>query len=892
MARQPRSARFWRCMGEVKKIAGEDLSEKELTDLAERLLSRARRIRADRGGMSADEAVSEALKGISEEIITESKLKKRSAYLTVAATAREATYMEQVWGDAPSKGLETIMVGANTARRGAQRSIDADQKGLANQLIAGFEADIERLGAQKHRLYASGQLDEKVYQALDQMYSPQPDFSKIDRDARDFAQIIFKYQESIRVMKNAAGAWIAKLQDYVTHQSHDMFTVRRAASRLDPNHKITGLYRNDEAAHYKAWRDFVVPLLDTTKTFGDFTADQTEKFIHRVWLNIASGEHLKSGASSNGFPSHSTLAGKMSQPRILHFKDAASRYKYDSTFGRGGSLYERIQLQLQYSGHDIALMRRFGPNPQETYNRLKQAARRLTEMSINARDITKWHQTEMMLDAYFDELTGRANTPGDNPLSTAIRSVRLLNTLSKLGSAMLSAISDTAIAASEMRYHGLGLTKSWAVQLDGVFSGRGARGPQRADRMRLASELGVAVDYLRSAVWSRFSAEDAQPGWATRVQHAFFKANGLMWWTDTLRLANAQAIAHNLALSAQRPLAQLDASMQRLFKLFDITGAEWELMRARGVGTIEGKEYLSPRAAERLTDVEIAQLLVSEGVKPTTRRISERRDLVQTKFRDFISARSDYAVIAPGPRSRVYMRGAAMGAAPGSLSSEIYKSLFQFKGFSLAIIEKVWGREVFGYGETGRIRDINKTGMQGLASFIVYSTFLGFVSMYLKAVFNGRYIRPPESPEEGGKLLIQSFLQGGGAGIYGDFLFGQTRDRFGHSAFSALLGPGFASVEDLYSMAKGAPGALIEGGGALFGGDGEAASKWAGKNLMTLISHAPFVNLFYTKMALDYAILYRLQEELSPGSLKRMEKRIREERGQEYFFPPSQQFGQ
>lgn len=892
MVKQQRSAKFWRCMREVRKIAGETLTEAELTELAEKLLSRARHMREQRSGMSADEAVEKALKEMSETILRDSQLRRRSAYLTQNAVAREAAQISQNWADAPRDGLAATIVGSNIARRGAQRSIDADQKGIANELMGGFAADVERLGVGKYKLYASGDLDAQVYKALDQMYRPEPDYTSIDRDAREFAQIVYKYQEALRTQKNKAGAWINKIPDYITHQSHDMFKVRRAAAQSAQNKaqgrldKMRNYFKANEAEHYQAWRDFALPLLNEKETFGDMTPEQQDRWMRRVWRNIASGEHLKSGSSANGFMAASSLAGSMSQPRILTFKDADARFKYDQAFGSGGSLFERVLNQLYYGGHDIALMRRFGPNPTETYKRLKKTVRFLTEDSADARDIATWHRDERLLDAYFAEVTGDAMTPGTDPFSQALRASRLIATLSKLGGAVISSMTDTAVAASELQYHGMSLGGAWKAQLDGVFQGRGARGAVRADRMRLASEMGVAIDVLRSATWSRFSAEDALPGWAARMQHFFFKANGLMWWTDTLRMANAQSISHNLALSAGRPLVQLDSAMQRLLKLFDIGSAEWDLMRAKGIDMVEGREYLSPKGASRITDVEIAQLLKQEGVKHTSRRIAERRDLIQTKFRDFISARADYAVISPGPRTRTFMTGSRFGVQPGTPMAEAFRSVTQFKGFPAAIMEKVWGRELFGYGESGRARDVTGTGMGKLAQFIVYSTFLGFAAMYTKAIFAGRTINAPEDGEQGSKLLLAAFLQGGGAGIYGDFLFGQAKDRFGHSAFSSLMGPTFGSVEDLYRMARG-------GISAPFADDaGKAASSWAAQSFNIGISHLPFVNLFYARAALDYAILFRLQEEVSPGYLKRMEKRLEEERGQEYFLPsPAETFG-
>ena len=48
------------------------------------------------------------------------------------------------------------------------------------------------------------------------------------------------------------------------------------------------------------------------------------------------------------------------------------------------------------------------------------------------------------------------------------------------------------------------------------------------------------------------------------------------------------------------------------------------------------------------------------------------------------------------------------------------------------------------------------------------------------------------------------------------------------------------------------------------------------------------MNLFYARAAFDYLILYRIQEWLNPGSLKRMERRLKQDSNQTYLLPPSQ----
>ncbi|MNO05529.1 hypothetical protein D3C81_2269540 [compost metagenome] len=56
------------------------------------------------------------------------------------------------------------------------------------------------------------------------------------------------------------------------------------------------------------------------------------------------------------------------------------------------------------------------------------------------------------------------------------------------------------------------------------------------------------------------------------------------------------------------------------------------------------------------------------------------------------------------------------------------------------------------------------------------------------------------------------------------------------------------------------------------------------------IGQTPFMNLFYTRAALDHLFLYSVQESLNPGALRRMERRIEQENGQSFLLAPSQSY--
>jgi hypothetical protein len=51
--------------------------------------------------------------------------------------------------------------------------------------------------------------------------------------------------------------------------------------------------------------------------------------------------------------------------------------------------------------------------------------------------------------------------------------------------------------------------------------------------------------------------------------------------------------------------------------------------------------------------------------------------------------------------------------------------------------------------------------------------------------------------------------------------------------------------------------------------------------------NAPMINLFYTRAALDYLILYSAQETINPGYLKRYERQLKQQQGVNFLLSPS-----
>ena len=116
-------------------------------------------------------------------------------------------------------------------------------------------------------------------------------------------------------------------------------------------------------------------------------------------------------------------------------------------------------------------------------------------------------------------------------------------------------------------------------------------------------------------------------------------------------------------------------------------------------------------------------------------------------------------------------------------------------------------------------------------------------------------------------------LAGGGGAIYGDFLFGDMKSRYGNNIITTAAGPGaqdFANVGDIW-------GKWMEGDAA------------ADELFRLAMNNLPFAGTGPLRTALDYIILNEIAENLSPGYLRRTEQRLKRNVDQEFFFPPSQQ---
>jgi hypothetical protein len=154
---------------------------------------------------------------------------------------------------------------------------------------------------------------------------------------------------------------------------------------------------------------------------------------------------------------------------------------------------------------------------------------------------------------------------------------------------------------------------------------------------------------------------------------------------------------------------------------------------------------------------------------------------------------------------------------------------------------------------------------------------LGILAQTVNDLLNGKDVRNYNPAEQYGvQNNIAALLKGGALGLYGDFLFSGTTQTSRTGPVASALGPVAGLAEETFNLTQGNIVQAIKGEDTNFGAE---ATRWVKGN-------TPGASLWYSKAILDHLIFQQMQEAMNPGYLRKMERRLQQETGQEYWWEP------
>jgi len=814
--------------------------------------------------------VDKVAKEVSDQIKLEKKINKRNALENEIKGRKYVEYILDNFNDNPQEGLVSILVGTNRRVTGARSAVSVQQHASVNQLIAGFNQKLrqnnvttlfEKMDKETQRrvvrtMYELNQ--KKTY--LEELTGLEPPIKETNPDIIKLAKIMEEYSETIRLKLNDRGANIQKLWGYIVRQSHDPYSIRDAAKKLgknldeieaDPNLRGSDINYNK---NFTAWKNFVLEKLDKERTFAG--VDDIDQFMLFAYNSLVKNENLKSDGADFSYGARATkdVAKSSKFKRVLHFKTADDWFDYNDVFGVG-NLKESFFSGLQTAGRNMGIMDTLGTKPAENFEKIRKAVAK--RMVMEKRD--QGPVSSKQFDKFLKVVDGSIYTVENFGVAKYSAIARALSSMAKLGGATVSAAADIGLYGSEMRYQG----KSF---LGGMFEALSslARIKNTKQKKDIAEMLGFIADNTIYDIAGRYQVGDNLSKGFTKAQRFFFKVNLLSWWTNTLKEGAMLGMANYFAKQKNLSFDSLNPQLKNLFKIYNIDSTKWNVIRKTAMEKADdGTEFINIGLLDQISDADVKKITGIDDL--TAREIGIEKDKFKASVSGMLLDRSIYAVIEPDARVRATM---TQGQLAGTAWGEALRFFFQFKAFPLSIVQKVLGRELDYF--KGENKEVQR-GIVGLAAIVVTSGLLGYLSMTIKDLLKGRSPRDPTKV----KSVMAAFLQGGGLGIYGDVLFQETRS--GGDILGQLAGPVPLTAFDLVQAIK-------------YGIRGEGGK--AGRTAYRAVSQSiPFLNLFYLKTAFDYLIGYSIMETMSPGTLRRIENRMRRDYNQEFLLTkPSTQF--
>lgn len=834
------------CIAAIQK-ADPSLTEDEIAGLVEDLQTRQKILVATGEAATEFDAAMKAADIIGKQVELAASIKKRQDaenFLKMNAA------MKQVEGFAdPVIGLKSFLVGSNKFTLNARNSVMAAQIGLRNRYLSGFDADLLRAGVKDAWLHGDRDLKLETAKVVVAINKKQ-DLKGFSADAQKLGAIIQKWQEVARVGTNKAGGYVGKLDDYFMSQSHDPLRVR-----------TYGGQNGDE------WVKYMAENLDLQR-MGIADAATAERMLREEYSQIIHRDHKTEmqGAGTTGLPSN--LAKRVSAERVFHFKDTEAAFAYNEKFGRGDFTLAVIG-GLERAARNTALMQKMGTNPEHFLDAM------LEKLRVKHKDAPV-EQTDRLRNAAegfrtsLKHLDGRANQVGNESLANAGLILRTLEN-GKLGGMIFSQLSDISTFGAMARSNGGSMIQAMLARIGQGF----ARGSD--EQKAFASSLGVYFDHFTSILHTQHVPEGGLPGWLAKGHTMFMRLTGGPRWQDASRSAAGYMLGNIGARNAAHDFANLPAGYRDQLQRYGITADDWEVMRTHGVKEFEGERYLLADNFGAVPDAALAPMVQGKIEAIQARKVSDEakaagirraydqaREDLSAKLYNMYADQIGFMALEPDAQTKALMYG---DTQRGTVRGEFWRTLLQFKSFTFAYTQKVLGTvlRADSIGEGVKNLATGRGDMATLAGLMAASTIFGYISMSLKDLSKGR--TPRDITEQPYAVTLAALAQGGGAGIWGDFMFGET-NRFNGGLAKTLLGPGFG---DMVSIAELAQRSIH--------GDGKAAD-W----VQEMYSKVP--QLWYTRFIMDQMFMYRLYEAISPGHLARVESNMRQKQGTEFFLRP------
>lgn len=768
-------------------------------------------------------------------------ISQRQAAIDFVARQKMLARVRSFGEDFYVEGLLSLATGSEMLRFGARDSAAARQLSRSTEWADGLKRKMRKEGVWE--VFLSGDMDAQIFKAHSRLYDDNPDLTGINANAVKIAKAMFELSETMRLTQNDLGAFIPKLRDYITHQSHDQAKIYNAG--------------------FEQWRQKVEGWFDFRYM------PKTPKFLKELYTELATGTFeadLPTSASDNDFRIGANVAKRVSMSRQIVFKEGAW-LEYNKEFGQN-TLANAYMRGINRAAEVSGVMSVLGTNPMSNIKNIVDQLKAELKASGNLEALKKLneHAGRDETGKIYDnirQVDGTANIAANINMANIESGIGTWNMVSKLGGAIVPSTIDLATYAAGARFQGRGnMFSNIGEAIGGML--KSVTNPQ--ERQEILELLEVYLDHsvAQAQKFDRNGTLSQNLGVAGRY---FGWLNFQTPWTMNNQRTAVITTAQYIGRNAKLPFADLPDGMKRMFTRHGIDEAKWDAMRHAVRMASDGRSYITPEQMRALPDNIIESYLGKRGASITPESIRKAKESLMLDYRTMISDEATGMVISSDKRSTAAV---TFGTQKGTPLGTAVRLAGQFKSYPVTFWQRVIRREVYGrgYDSVGDYIKNGKSDMLEMASFMATLWAFGYGVLSVKELLKGRTPPPLSSP----KTYLLAAQYSGMLGLYGDTLLREYGRSSGQNLAEVLVGPTLGTVGDILEITSAAAN-----------GD-----KYATSALRLLINNTPGANLIYVKPVLDYGIMYSLMEQMNPGYLRRMEANAIRDTGQTWLIRPSE----
>ena len=729
---------------------------------------------------------------------------------------------------------------------------------------------VEKLGKGHLKLFASHKSDADITTAMSLYRTADIDrnvkwetkekLDGIGQMEKDIALELNKVLTYMRKEMNEVGGNIGEYDGWAFMASYDRGRIKKMG--IDKFKKIM-----HENVDY--WRSFKADK-------NNLSLDDIEMIdgIMDAWYHgFSTGAHLQGSHMKDGSihgrdgsrdPKGGNVASKISQSRVIHYRDGESFFNVQKQMGMG-TLADAMGGQIGAMSSSYGLLSKLGPhyrdNIDDLVGLLIHKAEKEGDNDGAAALINR--KLKNSLEKAFDNIDGKSSFSTREWVSSTKAVSMTVQLTSKLGASAVAVVMDPASMAMSSQELGRTMLSGIGDAIDGLFHTK----TSKADKMAVAKAMGIELTATRQLLTEALGTGHVA-GRMAKLASAFMRINFVTPFSNALKGGHVIGQSIQLGHLVSLPYADLKDITKRSLAKNGIEPDMWGILSlaVSDVETSHGTaKFLDPDEIPDMSDEYFVDVLHSRGSPINSESISQLKRDTQLNVQQWMRTNLQGAIIEPSQRTQDLLKVGNNGEIPNLL----WSLFMQFKSHPIAQFSQRVLRDV--ELRTDERAGFNKAtfGKEGISSwagagvqYMMLSTAFGYVAMSLKAISQGK--TPPDATNP--TVIRDAFLKGGAGSVYMDMILGQSRVGYGVSGLDAFMGPTFGAGNDLMNV----------------------ASKWKNNEdykaslFRLLVNNAPGGNLLYTKAAIDYLFLDAIRNEINPNRPKALEEKAAET-GQSYF---------